>query len=185
MKADSFQIRAPLGPSKRVPGVRLKFPPVSLRSDHDPVDRCIGYAKLDGTADDPAPPPIAAAILHSMSSQSQLSTNDSWDTVRKRADLDGSRLYDLRHTFASLALGARRKPAGDRKIAGTQSDSDDGAVCASGTGFGQGLGGPGRRQHHRGLSAGRHVPVGFLRRQASSCKRPEVNADRHRRGCQA
>ena len=30
--------------------------------------------------------------------------NDSWDRVRKRARLDGVRLHDLRHTYASRAL---------------------------------------------------------------------------------
>jgi len=30
--------------------------------------------------------------------------NDSWDRVRRRAGLDGVRLHDLRHTFASRAL---------------------------------------------------------------------------------
>ena len=30
--------------------------------------------------------------------------NDSWDRVRKRAGLEGVRLHDLRHSFASSAL---------------------------------------------------------------------------------
>ena len=30
--------------------------------------------------------------------------NDSWDRVRRRAGLDGVRLHDLSHTFASRAL---------------------------------------------------------------------------------
>ena len=30
--------------------------------------------------------------------------NDSWDRIRRRADLDGVRLHDLRHSFASRAL---------------------------------------------------------------------------------
>ena len=30
--------------------------------------------------------------------------NDSWDRVRRRAGLDGVRLHDLRHSFASRAL---------------------------------------------------------------------------------
>ena len=34
----------------------------------------------------------------------QRNLNDSWDRVRRRADLDGVRLHDLRHTFASRAL---------------------------------------------------------------------------------
>lgn len=34
----------------------------------------------------------------------QVNINDSWDRVRKRARLDGVRLHDLRHTFASRAL---------------------------------------------------------------------------------
>ena len=34
----------------------------------------------------------------------QRNLNDSWDRVRKRADLDGVRLHDLRHSFASRAL---------------------------------------------------------------------------------
>ena len=33
--------------------------------------------------------------------------NESWDRIRKRADLDGVRLHDLRHTFASRALALR------------------------------------------------------------------------------
>ena len=41
--------------------------------------------------------------------------NDSWDRVRKRAGLDGVRLHDLRHTFASraLALGEGLPMIGD------------------------------------------------------------------------
>jgi len=41
--------------------------------------------------------------------------NDSWDRVRKRARLDGVRLHDLRHTFASraLALGEGLPMIGD------------------------------------------------------------------------
>ena len=41
--------------------------------------------------------------------------NDSWDRVRKRAGLDGVRLHDLRHTFASraLALGESLPMIGD------------------------------------------------------------------------
>ena len=41
--------------------------------------------------------------------------NDSWARVRKRADLDGVRLHDLRHTFASraLALGEGLPMIGD------------------------------------------------------------------------
>ena len=34
----------------------------------------------------------------------QRNINDSWDRIRKRARLDGVRLHDLRHTFASRAL---------------------------------------------------------------------------------
>ena len=30
--------------------------------------------------------------------------NDSWERVRRRASLDGVRLHDLRHSFASRAL---------------------------------------------------------------------------------
>ena len=33
-----------------------------------------------------------------------VNVNDSWDRVRRRAGLDGVRLHDLRHTFASRAL---------------------------------------------------------------------------------
>ena len=41
--------------------------------------------------------------------------NDSWDRVRRRAGLDGVRLHDLRHTFASraLALGEGLPMIGD------------------------------------------------------------------------
>ena len=41
--------------------------------------------------------------------------NDSWDRIRKRAGLDGVRLHDLRHTFASraLALGQSLPMIGD------------------------------------------------------------------------
>ena len=41
--------------------------------------------------------------------------NDSWDRIRKRAGLDGVRLHDLRHTFASraLALGESLPMIGD------------------------------------------------------------------------
>ena len=41
--------------------------------------------------------------------------NDSWDRVRKRAGLDGVRLHDLRHTYASraLALGESLPMIGD------------------------------------------------------------------------
>ncbi|MCY4592511.1 MAG: tyrosine-type recombinase/integrase [Alphaproteobacteria bacterium] len=41
--------------------------------------------------------------------------NDSWDRVRSRAKLDGVRLHDLRHTYASraLALGHTLPMIGD------------------------------------------------------------------------
>ena len=41
--------------------------------------------------------------------------NDSWDRIRRRARLDGVRLHDLRHTFASraLALGEGLPMIGD------------------------------------------------------------------------
>ena len=41
--------------------------------------------------------------------------NDSWERVRRRADLDGVRLHDLRHSFASraLALGEGLPMIGD------------------------------------------------------------------------
>ena len=41
--------------------------------------------------------------------------NDSWERIRRRADLDGVRLHDLRHTFASraLALGEGLPMIGD------------------------------------------------------------------------
>ena len=41
--------------------------------------------------------------------------NDSWDRIRKRAGLDGVRLHDLRHTYASraLALGESLPMIGD------------------------------------------------------------------------
>ena len=51
--------------------------------------------------------------------------NDSWDHVRERAGLDGVRLHDLRHTFASraLALGEGLPMIGDllghRKVSTT------------------------------------------------------------------
>ncbi|MCY4599870.1 MAG: tyrosine-type recombinase/integrase, partial [Acidobacteria bacterium] len=34
----------------------------------------------------------------------QTNINDSWNRIRKHADLDGVRLHDLRHSFASRAL---------------------------------------------------------------------------------
>jgi len=51
--------------------------------------------------------------------------NDSWGRVRRRAGLDGVRLHDLRHTFASraLALGESLpmigKLLGHRKVQAT------------------------------------------------------------------
>ena len=51
--------------------------------------------------------------------------NDSWDRIRERAGLDGVRLHDLRHTFASraLALGEGLPMIGDllghRKVSTT------------------------------------------------------------------
>ena len=33
-----------------------------------------------------------------------MDADNSWDRIRKRAGLDGVRLHDLRHTFASRAL---------------------------------------------------------------------------------
>ena len=44
-----------------------------------------------------------------------VNVNDSWDRVRRRAGLDGVRLHDLRHTFASraLALGEGLPMIGD------------------------------------------------------------------------
>ena len=34
----------------------------------------------------------------------QTNIDDSWNRIRRRASLDGVRLHDLRHTFASQAL---------------------------------------------------------------------------------
>ena len=83
--------------------------------------------------------------------------------------------------FCQPCAGARRKLADDRKVVGAQADPDDGAVCPSGALFGQGLGGPGRRQQRRGLPA-RLAPAGFRRRLVSSCKSPGVSTDSHWRG---
>ena len=63
-------------------------------------------------------PPAAARVLAGLSrvpgnpwvfpgkkkGDRQHNINDSWDRVRKRAGLDGVRLHDLRHSFASRAL---------------------------------------------------------------------------------
>ncbi len=63
-------------------------------------------------------PPAAAAVLQDLprvpgnpwvfpghrKGTHQVNINDSWNRVRKRAGLDGVRLHDLRHTFASRAL---------------------------------------------------------------------------------
>ena len=46
----------------------------------------------------------------------------------------------------------RRTTARDREAARPQPDPDHGALCASGAGFGQGLGGAGRRQYRRGFA---------------------------------
>ncbi len=65
----------------------------------------------------PMPPP-AAKVLAGLSrvegnpwvfpgrkkGTGQRNINDSWDRVRKRAGLDGVRLHDLRHSYASRAL---------------------------------------------------------------------------------
>ena len=51
--------------------------------------------------------------------------------------------------------GAGREPARDRQAARAQPDPDHRPVCASGAGFGQGLGGAGRRQHRGGFPDGR------------------------------
>ena len=83
-------------------------------------------------------------------------------------------------TVLVAASSARRELADDRKVAGPQSGSDDGAVRPSGAGFGQGLGGAGRRQHRRGFPAG-HAPVGFRWLPVNSCKRPGVNTSLYRR----
>ena len=48
--------------------------------------------------------------------------------------------------------GARRELADDREIAGTQTDRNDGTLCAFGPRFGEGIGGPDCRQHCRGHS---------------------------------
>ena len=58
--------------------------------------------------------------------------------------------------------GAGRKPAGDREAARAQPDPDHGALCASGTGFGQGLGGAGRDQHRRRFLARRRFGPGDI-----------------------
>ena len=63
-------------------------------------------------------PPAAARVLAGLSrvpgnpwvfpgrkkGDRQHNINDSWDRVRERAGLDGVRLHDLRHSFASRAL---------------------------------------------------------------------------------
>ena len=63
-------------------------------------------------------PPAAAKVLRGLSpvegnpwvfpgrkkGTGQRNINESWDRIRKRAGLDGVRLHDLRHSFASRAL---------------------------------------------------------------------------------
>ncbi len=63
-------------------------------------------------------PPAAAAVLAALprvagnpwvfpgrkKGTHQTNINDAWDRIRRHADLDGVRLHDLRHSFASRAL---------------------------------------------------------------------------------
>ena len=80
--------------------------------------------------------------------------NDPWLVVRARAGLDDVRIHDLRHSWASRALGARREPEHDREAAGPQQDRDHRALRASRARHREGLGGQDRRQHRRRHPAG-------------------------------
>ena len=96
--------------------------------------------------------------------------NHDWDRVRERSDLKDVRIHDLRHTFASRALALGESLPMIGKLLGHSQIRTTERYGPSGAGFGQGIGGPSRRQHRRGLPTS-HAPVGFRRRQANSCQR--------------
>ena len=52
-----------------------------------------------------------------------------WAAVTKAAGLEGLRLHDLRHSFASVGAGASRF-TGHREAARAHLTGDDGAICA-------------------------------------------------------
>ena len=56
-----------------------------------------------------------------------------WAAFAKAAGLEGVRLHDLRHSFASIG-GRVTGPADHRQAAWPFSARDDGALCASGRG---------------------------------------------------
>ena len=79
----------------------------------------------------------------------QRNINDSWDRIRKRAGLDGVRLHDLRHTFASPRSGAGGKPFDDWEALGSHAGADNRAVRPSRARVGEGVHREGRREHRR------------------------------------
>ncbi len=72
-----------------------------------------------------------------------------WLRLRQRAGPHGVRIHDCRHSYASRALGARRRGADDRQAAWPPQGDDDRALCAPGAGYREGVGGERRRQHRR------------------------------------
>ena len=69
--------------------------------------------------------------------------DDPWRIVRERAGIENVRIHDCRHSFASRALALGESLPVIAKLLGHSPDPDHRPVCASGAGFGQGLGGTG------------------------------------------
>ena len=81
--------------------------------------------------------------------------DDPWRIVRERTGIENVRISRLPALLRVEGAGAGREPARDRQATRAQPDPDHRPVCASGAGFGQGLGGAGRRQHRGGFPDGR------------------------------
>ena len=56
----------------------------------------------------------------------------AWDRIRKRAELDGLRIHDLWHSFASVAVAGGGQPVSHRQGLGPQAGAHDGNLCALG-----------------------------------------------------
>ena len=70
-----------------------------------------------------------------------------WRRIRARAGLDGVRIHDSRHSFASRALALGEGLPDDRQIAWTHAGPDDGSLCPSCPRHRQGIRRAHRRQH--------------------------------------
>ena len=81
--------------------------------------------------------------------------DDPWRIVRERAGVENVRIHDCRHSFASRALALGESLPVIAKLLGHSQIRTTAPYAHLARGFGQRLGGAGRRQHRGGFPDGR------------------------------